>query len=275
MKRLLLCILLTASVSGSIIRGQNSQAEISSALGKLYEKLLISPEDSVRLCINDSIRLIVEAHVISDSIFYQRISNLKYLGQITSSDSLIKIVTWNLILNKEPGRYFCYLIRKSLDNNSNIIYNLTAAYDSTTIGTDTIYSASDWYGALYYDIKPFSDGKGQCWVLLGINYSNPAITRKIIDVLSFTPDERIVLGRKWFRSGETLNYRHVFEYASSGVMSLRFVSDSTIVFDHLVPFSPSHIDDRKYYGPDYSYDAYILKNESWDLEINVDARNKE
>jgi hypothetical protein len=58
-------------------------------------------------------------------------------------------------------------------------------------------------------------------------------------------------------------------------MSLRFSSDSSIVFDHLVPFSPALMDDRQYYGPDYSFDAYNFENCLWRLTINVDARNKE
>jgi hypothetical protein len=59
------------------------------------------------------------------------------------------------------------------------------------------------------------------------------------------------------------------------MMSLRFTSDKSIVFDHLVPFSPAMKDDRQYYGPDYSYDAYHFENGLWKLMINVDARNKE
>ena len=101
------------------------------------------------------------------------------------------------------------------------------------------------------------------------------MTRKIIDVLSFTPEDKIIFGRKWFDSGRSVNYRHVLEYSSSAIISLRFRSDNSIVFDHLVPLPPSGNDDRLYNGPDYSYDAYILKNGLWNLSINVDARNKQ
>ncbi len=59
------------------------------------------------------------------------------------------------------------------------------------------------------------------------------------------------------------------------MMSLRFVSRESIVFDHLVPLSPSQEGDRQYYGPDYSNDAYNLENGLWRLKINVDVRNKE
>lgn len=156
-----------------------------------------------------------------------------------------------------------------------MIYRLSATYREDPVKTDTTYTESEWYGAMYYDIKPYIISGKRCWVLLGIDYGNPFISRKIIDVLSFNAEDSIIFGRKWFSSGEKIRFREVFEYASNGMMSLKFRSDSSIVFDHLVSFSPDQKDDRQYYGPDYSYDAYYLENGLWRLTINVDARNKE
>ena len=219
--------------------------------------------------------MIIDSYVKSDTVFTHRFTNLRYLGQIMSPDSLLKIITWNLVLENEPGRYYCYFIRKQEPGKENIIYRLSSAYRENPVMTDTTYTESDWYGALYYDLKPYITEDKLCWVLLGIDYGNPFISRKIIEVLSFKPDNSIVFGRKWFASGEEKKYRAVFEYASNATMSLRFRSDSSIVFDHLVPFSAVHKDDRQYYGPDYSFDAYNFENGLWKLNINVDVRNKE
>jgi hypothetical protein len=70
-----------------------------------------------------------------------------------------------------------------------------------------------------------------------------------------------------------VNNRHVLEYSSGAVISVRFRPDNSIIFDHLVPLPPSPGDDRIYFGPDYSYDAFIFRNGLWNLTINVDARN--
>jgi hypothetical protein len=275
MKKLILCILLLVSVSTGLTKGQVSKDEMSVALEKLFGRLRAVSEDSVRLRINDSIKLFIEDFIASDEVFRRTFSNLRYLGQITSSDSLIKIITWNLVLTHEPGRYFCFFIRKSSDGIADNVYFLSRCYDDNQIQNDTVYTQSDWYGALYYDIRPvFSDNR-QCWILLGISYSNPLMTRKIIDVLSFTPENKLIFGRKWFDSGGTINYRHVLEYSSSAIISLRFRSDNSIVFDHLVPLAPAGNDDRLYYGPDYSYDAFIFKNGIWSLSLNIDARNSQ
>jgi hypothetical protein len=273
MRKIIICLLLLASVANGLTKSQIPESELSVTLEKLFNRLWSLSADSDRLRINDSIKFYIEDFISSDRVFTCTFPNIRYLGQIESSDSLIKIITWNLLLTSEPGRYFCYFIRKTPDGSANRIYSMARIYDNEQISSDTIYTQSDWYGALYYDIRPFVTAKEQSWVLLGINNSNPLTTRKIIDVLSFTPDKKIIFGKKWFDSGGKLNYRHVLEYSSSAIISLRFLSESSIVFDHLVPLPPSRNDDRLYYGPDYSYDAFIFRNGLWNLSINVDARN--
>jgi hypothetical protein len=275
LRRTIIYIILIFLLSVNTVKGQSDYPDITSNLGNLFSRLVSNYDDIVRLRINDSIRLLIDDYITSDSVFNHRFRNLRYLGQITSPDSLLKIVTWNLVLGDNPGKYFCYFIRKQEYGKPNKIYRLTATYNESSLKTDTTYNESAWYGALYYDIKPYIIGEKKCWILLGIDYGNPYVSRKIIDVISFTPEGPILFGKKWFASEEKTKFRDVFEYASNGMMSLRFRSDSSIVFDHLVPFSPVQKGDHQYYGPDYSFDAYNFENGLWRLKINVDARNNE
>ena len=253
---------------------QVSSKDTPQKLEELFDRLVGNFNDSDRIVINDSIRLILDGYVKSDTVFTHRFTNLRYLGQIVSPDSLLKIITWNLVLENEPGWYFCYFIRKQ-EHRNNKVYRLSVRYNENPVKTDTTYTETNWYGALYYDLKPYIIENKRCWVLLGIDYGNSFISRKIIDVLSFGSDDSIIFGRKWFSSDKDKKYRDVFEYASNAMMSLHFRSDSSIVFDHLVPFSASHKDDHQYYGPDYSFDQYSFQNGIWKLKLNVDARNHE
>jgi hypothetical protein len=253
---------------------QIPEKDASTRLEDLFDRLVGNYDDNERISINDSIRLILDGYVKSDTVFTHRFTNLRYLGQIMSPDSLLKIVTWNLVLGNQPGRYYCYFVRKQDHGKVNKIYRLSSSYNENPLKTDTTYAESDWYGALYYDLKPFIINNNRCWVLLGIDYGNSEITRKIIEVLTFNNDDTISFGKKWFDSGKDVSFRAVFEYASNAMMSLRFRSDNSIVFDHLVPFSPSKKDDHEFYGPDYSFDAYNYKDGIWKLTINVDVRNE-
>jgi hypothetical protein len=267
---LLLSILLTTGRAKSQVQHE----ETPQVLENLFDRLINNYNDNERIRINDSIRLIIDAYVKSDSVFTHKFTNLRYLGQITSPDSLIKIITWNLVLENQPGRYFTYFIRRQNESTENKIYRLAASYSEKQISVDSIYTGTDWYGALYYDLKPYIIENKHFWVLLGIDYGNPSISRKIIDVLSFKEDGSIIFGKDWFMEGNQKKYREVFEYASNAMMSLRFRSDNSIVFDHLVPFSPSRKDDRQFYGPDYSVDAYNFTDGLWKLVINVEVRNQ-
>ncbi len=274
MRKIILFLLLVSAPS-FLANGQDKEADPSPVLEKLFNRLVNNFDDDIRIRTNDSIRIIIDNYVYSDSVFTHRFSNLRYLGQITSPDSSIKIVTWNLVLAHNPGRYFCYIIRRDSKEKANVIYRLSATYREEPVKNDTTYCSDDWYGALYYDIRPYSAGNDKCWIMLGIDFGNPFVTRKVIEVLNFSPRDSVVFGRKWFDTGENLRFRVVFEYSSGGMMTLRFTSDTSIVFDHLVPFSPEMKDDRQYYGPDYSYDAYNFENGKWKFMLNVDARNKE
>jgi hypothetical protein len=275
MRRIILCIIGSVVLSTITVTSQTTTISSETLLENLYGRLSNNFNDGERVLINDSIISLIDSYVESDSVFHHNFTNLRYLGQITSSDSVVKIVTWNLLLSTGSGLYYCYFIKKQENGRGNRIYRLISAYNDNPVKTDTLYHERDWYGALYYNLKPFVFNNRKCWILLGIDYGNPLISRKIIDVLSFNPDGSIIFGEKMFDSGEKLKFRDVFEYASNGLMSLRFSSDSSIVFDHLVPFRPELKNDRQYYGPDYSFDAYILNNGFWKLTINVDVRNKE
>ncbi len=274
MKRLIILFLLF-SLAVKATNAQLQSDSVATKLEKLYSRLVESYQDSDRIRINDSIYVFVNSFVHSDSAFTYNFNGLKYLGQIISPDSLVKIITWNIVLSDGQGKYYSYFIRKKPGEPGNIIYSLSASYSAMPVADDTTYNMQNWYGALYYSIRPVSTNGEKYYMLLGINYGNPEVTRKIIDVLDFNSDTTLLFGRKWFSSDEVLKYRVVLEYSATAMVSLRFKSDTYIVFDHLVPFSPSAGDNRQYYGPEYTYDAYIFNDRLWKLKVNVDVRNKE
>lgn len=272
MKRFILNIFFLAAFAVTV-KGQDHFATVEPELEKLFFRSSADTIDAEKLNINDSIKLIIDKYVRSDSVFHHTFETLRYLGQITAPDSSLKIITWNLNLSGGKGRYFCYFIKKNEVKNK--IYSLTAPYNDAEIKTDTIYSAHDWYGALYYETRRYNDEGKDYWILLGLDYGNPVISRKMIEPLSFADNDSITFGKKCFEKEGRKTFREVLGYASAATITLRFVSDSSIVFDHLVPFSAELKDKRQYYGPDYSYDAFILEKGVWKFSLNIDVRNRQ
>jgi hypothetical protein len=254
------------------VNGHPAGPDASKFLEKLFNRLLATTEDSGRIIINDSIKLIIDSYARSDSVLTHTFTGLKYLGQVTSRNSRLKIITWNLLLKESASKYYCYIIHRS--GTKNMVYNLSATYTEEPVRTDTVYSEVNWYGALYYDLRPVRKDNQTYWVLLGIDYGNPLVTRKIIDILRITPGGMIIFGHNLFVTEKERKYREVLEYSSGAVTSLKFLTDRSIVFDHLVPVSPELKDRKEYYGPDFSYDAYDLEKGLWKFKTDIDARNK-
>lgn len=274
MKRILFFILIVISIVPKPVAAQTSLANTSGKLEKLFLDLRGNFSNNEKLVICDSIRFIIENYACSDTVFKHKFNNLKYLGQITSPDSLIKIITWNLILPDSANRYFCYIIKRSLPGNGNKVFKLSSIYHEAPILQDTLYKQSNWYGALYYDIRPFTFNNELFYAILGIDYGNIFITRKLIDVLSFDYRNELVFGKKCFITVKDLKSRIIFEFSPTAVMSLKFITDKSIIFDHLSPISPVYKDNHQFYGSDVSYDAYIFEDGYWRLKTNVDVRNK-
>lgn len=248
---------------------------IEPKLENLFNKMAVSENDDEKKALNDTVVTLVQQYINMDSVFYHRLNNIRFLGQITSPDSLLKILTWNVAYSGGDHVYYCYMLKRSSENDPVETYLLKGTSGIGRISKDTTYTQFDWYGSLYYDIRPFTLKDEKYYVLLGLDFKDPFITRKVIEIVKFTDENKLLFGSLCFSDSGKLSYREVFEYSSRASMILRFDTENEIVFDHLSPFSPEYIDNFQYYGPDFSYDAYLLEDGQWKLKQDVDVRNKQ
>lgn len=268
---LIIIILLTGLRS---LKTDAQPGTTQSILNQLFTRILDTNSDTERLRLNDSIKILIEGFVESDSVFSFRFDKLRYLGQIDSPDKILKIINWNIVLRDGSNRYFCYIIRKGRKETPNKIYTLSGSNRKEAIKTDMTYNEKDWYGALYYAIQPFKKGRTTNYILLGIDYGSLRLSRKIVEILSFAPDGAIVFGDKCLVREKETKFREVFEYSSESVMTLRVYSPKLIVFDHLVSVVGNVNDNPEYYGAEYKFDAYSFKKGFWDFIQDVDVKNK-
>ncbi len=252
-----------------------SQVLLQNQLEKYFAQLRTNIPSAQKILVSDSIRNIIEPYAMSDSVFDHQFTTVKSLGQFTSPDSLLKIINWNFVAVDGKNRYYCYFIyRPEKDKQPSFIF-LNREYDINSPGENDIYSPSTWYGAIYYDVRPFIFMGERHYMLLGIDYGNPFITRKIIEPLKIVSGDSLVFGVECLTDGKQIKKRVIFEYSATALMSLKFESDTMIVFDHLSPFSPELKGNRQFYGPDFSFDAFFLdKNGIWRLIEDIDIRNR-
>jgi hypothetical protein len=269
-----LIILFLVLICNPVVKAQNAYPELGTNLEDLFNRMAMSEIDTEKGILNDSIIILIQQYINTDSVFYHRFNNIKFLGQITSPDSLVKILTWNVAFSDGVQNYYCYLLSKSFIKDETRWYKLTGISGTDEIRKDTTYSQNDWYGSLYYDIRPFTINNEKYYILLGIDFKNAFLTRKVIEIVQLSDENKLVFGKLCFIDTDRLNYREVFNYSGRASMTLRFDSEDKVVFDHLSPFSPEYKDNFQYYGPDFSYDAYVLEGEQWKLKQDIDVRNK-
>jgi hypothetical protein len=114
--------------------GQQHPDLLGEHLEHLFSELQKTPDDSRRTEISDSINMFLGEYVSGDLVFSHHFDRLRYLGQVTSPDSLLKIVSWNLPLSNGSGKYFSYIIRKQAPGK-NLVQKLTADYNPGMILT--------------------------------------------------------------------------------------------------------------------------------------------
>lgn len=265
-------IILTALFLVPAMKIKSQQPESGEILQELFYGIIDTRNNEERIQLNDSIIKIIDKYVESERVLDHRFTDLRYLGQILSPDSRLKIITWNLNLTDGTNKYFCYLIRKAKKGKPNEIFKLTAVNMDEPPSINTTYSEENWYGALYYAVQPFRYKRETCYVLLGLDYTNLLVSTKIIDVLTFTEDGGIIFGKDCFiREGEK-RFRELLKYSSDGVAILRFNNRKSIIFDHLVPVSQVRRNSPEYYVPEFSFDAYVLKKGMWRFKENYEPK---
>jgi hypothetical protein len=253
------------------LKGQEIN-KVSLTLQKLYTAIL-NADDDERIRLNDSVRIIIDNYVHSDSVLTHRFDNLRYLGQIDSPDGKIKLLTWNLPLRNGENRYYLYIIRENKKPLKNSVYKLEGSHRKEAARTDMTYSADDWYGALYYSVQPFRIRREKLYLLLGLDSDNINKSRKIIEVLGFSDNDEIVFGRDCLIRDGKKKYREVLEYSAEGLISLRLRTKKLIVFDHIDPFAMGHENDPEAFGAGSSFDGYTFRKGNWEFISDVDVRN--
>lgn len=244
----------------------------------LRESVLKARNDSDRINANDSFIIALERILESEISYDMNFDSLKQIGLLRSPDNAFRMITWNLPFNDETHKYYCYI---QIPQKKGRKYSVGKFLDKTAEGPVSereVVTKDNWYGALYYEVIPYSFKKKTYYALLGWDGNNALTRKKIIDILYFTNDGEVNLGDDVFMTGPTSRKRIIFEYSSQVLMSLKYHPErKQIVFDHLSPAQPEMEGMFQYYGPDFSYDAFELKKGKWifigDVDIRSDTEN--
>jgi len=254
-----------------LLINQPGFAQTIGEINHYFNKIAVAPGDEEKLVYNDSLTNTILTYLESvGDITRADLSDVSYLGQITSPDSLIKIFSWNIPVTEGNNVYNCIIYNSILGKN----ILLRGEEGLSDIETDAVIKSHNWYGSLYYDIQPVDLPGEMTYILLGFDPDNINMNAKVIEVMHFDEQGNPVFGKKIFSTKNKVLTRMIFKYSPLATMMLKFNPErSMIIFDHLSPSSPMFEGQYKYYGPDFSYDAFEIKDGKLILIEDIELRN--
>lgn len=240
------------------------------SLGAMQKQVFYGKQDTTRFKANIKFKALMEEVLLNQLSFYYPFDSLKDVSRIVSEDKKVRLITWNIYKNDGTQSYFGFVQAQHPKTKKYELYPLTDRSAGQKNPENYVGDNTKWFGMLYYTIID-CDGY---YTLLGWDGNDKVSSRKFIDVLSFQKDGSPVFGKDIFKFPKKNPKRIMFEFNAQLSMSLRYHKDiNTIIFDHLAP-KESYLENQyQYYGPDFSYDAFIYKHGKWNYEEDVDARN--
>ncbi len=211
----------------------------------------------------DSVVHYLDSFLLFRKSFFDPFDQIR-MGKVYAPDSLLRVYSWNIHLGDGHYRNFGFLQRLDTARGEIDLYRLEDREASYSNLEDTIVSDSNWYGALYYEVVVNEYMNKKYYTLLGIDFNDLFVQKKIIDALHFK-DGQPLFGKRVFQDeDEGFKKRVVFQFNAQITMTLKYDHElGMIVFDHLSPSDPSYDGYYEYYGPDGSYDAYEYRMGYW------------
>lgn len=218
------------------------------------QKILKAKEDSLKtiakLVITDTLtedrmkadslftRVLVRALQVRNSFEYP-FSAVQGISILYAPDSSFRIFTWNMQYDEYYARQRGAIQMKT-PNGSLKLFPLRDVSEFTDNAIDSARTASNWIGAVYYNmIKTEHNGKNY-YTLFGIDFHTVRSTKKWIEVLHFNQRGEPVFGGDIFKyTSDSLRNRSTHrvqvEFKKDARVLANYIPDlDMILIDHLI-----------------------------------------
>lgn len=258
----------------------------TATLGRQELQQLLAKEDTLKqyaeYLITDSLP---EDRMISDSIFTKTLvralriphsflfafDSVKGLSCRYAPDSSFRILTWNLQFDD----YYCRqkgAIQRKTENGSLSLFPLRDVSEFTDYPEDSLRTASQWIGAIYYNIIKTRYQNKEYYTLFGFDPNNARSNIKWLEVLQFNSKGEPVFGGPFFSyEKDSLptapKHRLSLEFKKGARVLMDYIADlDMILIDHLI--SENNDPDNKYtYIPDGDQEGFKWLNGKW-IHVN-------
>lgn len=262
-------------------REETPLALAEDTLKELVKTMMTNRDVDARTAAADSfVEGLFQTLEIEESFDYS-FDSLRNISQLYPADSTFRIMTWQLYVDKNEYKYFGIIQHKgNAQKGWSPKVTLLEDYSGRMRRVEEkTLSANNWYGALYYNIKPFKTKEGIKYALFGYDAYRFFEKRKLMEILSFDKDREPVFGapviqyviKKKDTPPRVVVYnRFLLQYSAEASASINFKEDEDMVlFDHLIAISSNFPDIPYVLVPDGSYEGLKLKKGMWEYVEKV------
>jgi hypothetical protein len=214
------------------------------------------------------IRMLVRSLKVQNSFFFP-FDSLQTISKLYAPDSSFRIFTWQI--KKDAYVFFQRgAIQMRTDDGSLKLYPLHDVSMFSKRPFDSVRTANNWIGAIYYRIIEKNYNGKNIYTLLGYDDFTISSNKKWMDVLTFNEQGQPVFGGPYFsfkndsaKANKKQVLRFYLEYKKEATTTFNYdTSLQMIVYDHLI--SESDEPDRKEtYVPDGDYEGFVWENGQW------------
>ena len=246
-------------VAGShVLFAQNDMTPSEKLL--FYSDVMVNAsESSHRVFAQDQFNVLITETLSEAGSLDLDLDSLRWVKHLYSSDSTLRVITWELRISEADYKYFGFVQRIDSDGAYQLIRldhrrrlkSEYAAFDNNT-----------WYGALYYGMMDYTAANGERqYLLLGFNAKDDKDNFKVADVMTLT-NNGVQFSSEAFASAEDAKSRIVIEYSDAAVGRMQFDRErNQLVYDNIVVINAGP--EGPIFVPDGSYRGYELQNGQW------------
>ncbi|MEA2043494.1 MAG: hypothetical protein U9N85_13215 [Bacteroidota bacterium] len=241
----------------------------------LFEQLNHERDDEGKDSVNSEITRILSERLKHELSFDYHFRSLKKLGIVKSPNRLLKLYTWNLFYADGTYKYFGFVQYRPKKRKAPRLYRLHDKSGEIENSQHTELTPQNWYGALYYDVAEKKYNRETIYTLMGWDGFDDFSNKKIIDVLRITNDGTLQFGMPIISYQDKIYHRLIFEFSEQSKMNLQYDAHyDMIIWDHLLPTSPSLEGQYEYYGPDFTQDGLFFEKNKWNYYPDIKPKNR-
>ena len=248
--------------------------ELQPQVAKVIEDAKNAETDSLKKMLMDRAAFDFIGLLYFEGSFGYNFYMLPSFSSVYSDDGKLRFITWALPLNDGSHCYYGFCLYRDSSTSSTVVTQLVDMSDITQNPQTADMQAKNWYGAVYYELRQVGGKKSNIYAAAGWDGGDLFLNRKVLEQIRINQEGEPIFGGVFKNEEADGLKRLVFEFTKKAGMTLRYDTKlKMFVGDHLAA-PPQFRGNKRFYGPDMTFDGFVFDRDRWFYEPDLDVKNK-